>query len=154
MGVPKFLKLGLPWIWRPIILFANLWLIWGLKRSCNPSRELSNAMSHVTYMQGNQGDSKLLVVESQIVNLTSDPSFDHNLCFRCPNWSCKPNSKIYILRAFQWYKGRFNPMSFDPCNHFFKIQESIRISTPTPKVGAHLKVWGFFPSHSPTLPRA
>jgi hypothetical protein len=40
-------------------------------------------------------------------------------------------------------------MSFDPWNHLFKIQESIMI--PTPKVGGHLAVWGFIPSHSPTL---
>jgi hypothetical protein len=54
--------------------------------------------------------------------------------------------------AFQWYKELFNPMGFDPCNHFLKIQESIK--TPTPKVGAHLGVWGFIPSHSPTFPGA
>jgi hypothetical protein len=33
-------------------------------------------------------------------------------------------------------------MGFDPCNRFVKIQESI--GTPTPKVGAHLGVWGLF----------
>jgi hypothetical protein len=35
-------------------------------------------------------------------------------------------------------------MSFDPYDHLLKIRESIR--TPTPKVGAHLGVWGFIPS--------
>jgi hypothetical protein len=40
-------------------------------------------------------------------------------------------------------------MGFDPYNRFLKIQESIK--TPTPKVGAHLKVWGFIFSHFPTL---
>jgi len=34
-------------------------------------------------------------------------------------------------------------MSFDPCNHPLKIWESI--GTPTPKVKAHLGVWGFIP---------
>ncbi len=43
-------------------------------------------------------------------------------------------------------------MGFNPCNHSLKIWESIR--TPTPKVGAHLGVWRFIPSHSPTLPGA
>jgi hypothetical protein len=43
-------------------------------------------------------------------------------------------------------------MSFDPCNYSLKIQESI--GSQTPKVGVHLVVWGFIPSHSPTFPRA
>jgi len=43
-------------------------------------------------------------------------------------------------------------MGFDPCNLSLKIWESI--GTPTPKMGAHLGVRGFIPSHSPTLPRA
>jgi hypothetical protein len=102
-----------------------------------------------TYMQGKRCDSPLLVVKSQTVNLTLGLSFSHNLCFKCPNGSCKPISNIYIPRAFQLYKGRLNPMSFDPCNRFLKIQESI--GTLTPKVKTHLGVWGFIPSHSPTL---
>jgi len=40
-------------------------------------------------------------------------------------------------------------MSFDPWIYFLKIQKSIR--TPTPKVGAHLGVCVFIPSHFPTL---
>jgi hypothetical protein len=43
-------------------------------------------------------------------------------------------------------------MSFEPYNRPLKIQKSIE--TPTPKVGAHLGVWGFILSHSPTFPRA
>jgi hypothetical protein len=41
-------------------------------------------------------------------------------------------------------------MGFDPCNCFLKIWDSIRMLTP--KVGVHLGVWRFIPSHSPTLP--
>jgi hypothetical protein len=74
------------------------------------------------------------------------PFFWHNLCFRCPNGSCKPISDIYVPRSFQWYNERLNPMSFDACNHSLKIQESI--GTPTPKVRVPLGVWGFIPSHS------
>jgi hypothetical protein len=36
-------------------------------------------------------------------------------------------------------------MIFDPCNCPLKIQKSI--GTPTAKVGVHLGVWGFIPSH-------
>jgi hypothetical protein len=40
-------------------------------------------------------------------------------------------------------------MGFDPYNRSLKIWDSIR--TPIPKVGAHLGVWGFIPSHIPTF---
>jgi hypothetical protein len=92
------------------------------------------------------------MVGSQIVNLTIGLSFGHNLCFKNPNGSSKPILDIYDLRAFQWYKENLNPMIFDPCNDLLKIRESI--GTQTPKVGAHLKVWGFILSHFLALPGA
>jgi hypothetical protein len=85
-------------------------------------------------------------------HLTLDLSFNHNLCVKCPNGSCMHILDIYVPRAFQWYNGRFNPMGFDPYNCSLKIWESIGI--PTPKVGVQLRVWGFIPSHFPTLLRA
>jgi len=66
--IPKFLKLGLPQLWGPITLCADLRLKWGLKQSCNPCWELSKGMSQATYTQGNWGDSCFLVVGSQINN--------------------------------------------------------------------------------------
>jgi len=89
------------------------------------------------------------VVGSQIGNFTFGPSFGYNLCVRCPNGSCKPILNIYVWINFQWYKILFNPLGFDPCNHSLNIQESIETSTP--KVGVHLGVWGFIPSHSLAL---
>ncbi len=109
-------------------------------------------MLHVAWAQGNQGDSWLLMVGGQIVNLISDPSFGHNLCFKCPNGSCNPILDIHIPRYFQWYKELFNPMSFDIWNRSLKIWESTE--TPTLKVGVHLGVRGFNPSHSSTFPKA
>jgi len=86
VGVAKFPKLGLPWLWRCIILCGNLWLRWGLKWSYILCQELSNGMWHATCMQGNQNYFWLLVVRNQIAsqidNLTPDLSFDHNLCFK------------------------------------------------------------------------
>jgi len=79
-----------------------------------------------------------------------DLSFGHNLCFKYSNASCKPILEIYISRVFQWYKKFFNPMKFDSWNTSLKIQKSIR--TPIRKVGAHLGVCGFIPSHSHTFP--
>jgi hypothetical protein len=149
MGVPKFPKLGLSQLWRPITLCSDLQLKWGIKQSCSPCWELSNNMWHATCTQVNRGDSWLLVVGNQIANLTPGPSFGHNLCFNYPNGSCKPILDIYVPRFFQWYKELFNPMSFDPYNHPLKIRKSI--GTPIPKVGAHLGVWGFIPLHSLAL---
>jgi len=82
------------------------------------------------------------MVESQIANLTPDLSFGHNLCFKNRNGSCESILDIYIPRTFQLYEELFDLMSFDSCNYFVKIWESIE--TPTPQVGAHLGVWGSF----------
>ncbi len=150
MGISKFPK---PLqLWGPITLCANLWLRWGYKKSYIPHWDLSNGMWHVTCTQGNQGDSWLLVIGSLNANLTPNPSFGHNLCFNYLNGSCKHILDIYVHRAFQWYKELFNLMGFDPYNCFMKIRKSIE--NPIPKVGAHLRVWRFIPSQSPTLPGA
>jgi hypothetical protein len=47
-------------------------------------------MSHVTFMQGNWGDSWLLMVGSQVGNLTLGPFFGHNLCFKNLNGHASP----------------------------------------------------------------
>jgi hypothetical protein len=137
-------KLGLLQFWGLIISCANLWLRWGLKQSCSPCWELSNSMWHTTYTQVNQGNSQILIIGSQIGNLTPGLSSGHNLWFKYPNGSCKPILDIYVLRSFQRYKELFKQMNFDPCNPPLKIRESI--GTPTPKVRTHLEVWGFIPS--------
>ncbi len=141
---PKIFKVR-----TPTTLFVDLWLRCSLKKICNLCWELSNSMSYATRTQGNWGNSQLLVVGSQIANLTPDPSFGRNLCFKCPNGSREPTLDIYVIRSFQWYKEHFNPMGFVPCHRSLKIQESI--GTSTPKMGAHLGMWVFIPSHSPTL---
>ncbi len=101
----------------------------GLKQSCNSPRELFNGVSHFTCMHQDRVDSRLLVVESQIANLTFGPSFDHNLCCRCPNGSCEAILDIYTSRPFQRYKEHLNARCFDPCNRTLKFWKSRR----TPK---------------------
>ncbi len=149
MGVSKFPKLGLLQLWSPITFCADLRLKWGLKKSRIPCQKLFKNMLHITYTQGNQVDSRLLVVGSQIANLTSDLSFGHNLCFEYPNGSCKLILYIYVSTSFQWYKEIINPMGFDPCNRSLKNRESTE--TPISKMGAHLRVWVFILtlSHTP-----
>ncbi len=100
LGVLKFLKLGLPRLWRPITSYENFRLRWGLKENYSPCREFSNSMWHTACMQVNQGDSQILVVGSQIGNLTLDLSFGHNLCFKYPNGSCEPILNIYVPTDF------------------------------------------------------
>jgi hypothetical protein len=87
-------------------------------------------------MQGNQGNSRLLVVKSQFINLTFGPSFGHNLCLKCP----KPILYIDNTKAFQSYKELHDLMGFNPYNRSLNIWESNE--TLTPKVGAHLGAWG------------
>jgi hypothetical protein len=152
MGVSKNLKLGFLWLWGPITSCSDLWLQWSLNQSYSPRFKLSNGMLHVACMWGNQGDSPLLVITSQIANLTPILSFGHNLCFRCPNGSCEPILNIDVSIAFKWYKKLFNLMGFDPCNGPLKIRESI--GTLTPKMGIHLGVRRFIHSHFFALPGA
>jgi hypothetical protein len=123
--VSKFSRLGLSQLWGHITLCANLRWRWGVKKNYSPRQDLSNYMLHATWKRGNQGDSQLLVVGSRIAkltpDLTSNPSFGHNLCFRCPNGSCQPISDIYIPISFSWYEELLNLLSFDPCNCSLKI---------------------------------
>jgi hypothetical protein len=97
LGVPIFPKLGLLQLWRPIIFCANPQLKWCPKKSCNLHQELFNSMLHATYKKLNQGNFRLLMVGSQIGNLTLSPSFGHNLCFKYPNGSCE---HILVARVF------------------------------------------------------
>jgi len=90
VGVPKFSKLGLSQFWRPITLCTDLKLRWGLKQSCSPCWDLFNGIYYATWTQGNQGNSWLLVVGSQIGNLILGPSFGHNLCFKYQNGWYEP----------------------------------------------------------------
>jgi hypothetical protein len=152
LGSPEIFEIKIPVTWRPIMFCENLWLRWGLKQSGSPFWDLPIGILYATCTQVNWSDFWLLVVRSQIDDLIPNPSFKHNLCFKYPNGSCEPILNIYVSIAFQQYKQIFNPMSFDLCNYLLKTWDSIK--TPTPKVGAHLRMWGFIPSHSPTLPRA
>jgi hypothetical protein len=76
----------------------------------------SNGVLHSTYTHRGRVDSRLLVVRSQIANLTSDLSFVHNLCCRCSNGSCEAIFDIYTSRPFQRCKKHLKTRCFDPYN--------------------------------------
>jgi hypothetical protein len=78
MGVPKSPRLRVPQLYETITYGANLQLGRDLNQSCSACQDLSNDMSHATYTQGNQVDSRLPVIRSQIASLTPNLSFGHN----------------------------------------------------------------------------
>ncbi len=112
-----------------ITLCSNLGLKWGLKQTCSSRWNISNGVSHSICTHQGWVDSQLLVVGSQIGNLTPNPFFCHNLCCKCSNGSCKAIFDIYTSIAFQWQEKRLKARCFDPCNWTLKFRESQR----TPK---------------------
>jgi hypothetical protein len=48
-----------------------------------------------------QGESWILMVESQIVILIANLSYSHNLCCKYSNGSCKAIFDIYVPKQFQ-----------------------------------------------------
>jgi len=89
-GIPNLSWFGLPGLWTRITFRLELGSGQSLNQSCSSPRELFNDVSHFACTHQNQVDSWLLVVGSQIANLTPDLSFDHNLCCRCPNGYTRP----------------------------------------------------------------
>ncbi len=88
-GVPKLSRFGLLGLWELITLSSDLWLGWGLTQTCSSPQDLSNGVSHSTYTHRDHVNSWLLVVGKQTTSLTPSFSFDHNLCYKCPNGSYK-----------------------------------------------------------------
>ncbi len=123
---------GLPGLWDIIASRPDFRSGRGLNQTCSPLRELSNAMSHSPSACRERVDSWLLVVESQIANLTPGPSFAHNLGCRCPNDQCEAISDIYTSRPFQWHQEHPKARCFALCCWTQKIRESRRTPNPQP----------------------
>jgi len=162
-GVSKLSRFGLPGLWELITPSSDLGLGWGPKKTCSSPQELSNGVSHSICTHQDRVDSRLFVVGSQIGSLTPDPSFDHNLCCRCPNGSCKAIFVIYTLRPFQRYKEHLKARYFDLCNWALKLQESRRIPSShfweceshphtSPKVGLRQGWWVHWDKVRPLYP--
>jgi hypothetical protein len=108
-GIPKLesrncletVPVGVPGLWEFITPDCRVRLQQGLNQSCSSPREISNAVLHSRIGHREEVDSRLLVVGSQIANLTPDPSFTHNLGYRCPNDQCEAILDIYASRTFQ-----------------------------------------------------
>jgi len=130
LGLPKWspemVLAGLPELWTVITPRPNLGSGRVLNQSCSPRWELSNAVSHSSRRRQEKVDFRLLVVGSQTISLTPDPSFAHNLGYRCPNDQCEVIFDIYVSRPFQWHQERFNARCFGPCCWALNIWESRR----------------------------
>jgi len=128
-GVPKLSRFRLPRLWEVITPSSDLELGWGLKRTCSSPQELFNSVLHSICAHRGRVDSQLFVVGSQTASLTPGPSFDHNLCCRCPNGSCEAIFDIYTSRPFQRYKDHLKARCFDLCNQALKLWKSQRTSS-------------------------
>jgi hypothetical protein len=127
--IPKLSRFALSRLWQRITPCSDLRSGWRLKQTCSSLQEFSNNVLHFTYMHRGRVDSWLLMVGSQTANLTPDPSFDHNLCCKCPNDSCEASLDIYTSRPFQRYKEHIKPRCLEPCHRTLSFWESRR----TPK---------------------
>jgi len=122
-GVLKLSRVGLPRLWELISPGSDLRLEWGLNQSCSSPRELFSALLHSFCRRREEVDSQILVVGSQTASLIPDPSFAHNLGYRCPNGSCEAILDIYTSRTFQWYKKHLNARCFSFCYRTLKLRE-------------------------------
>jgi hypothetical protein len=129
---PEIVPVGFPRLWELITPDCEVWSQQGLNQTCSPRRDPFNDVLHSQFGGQEEVDSRLLVVESQIVNLTSGPSFAHNLGYRCPNGQCEAIFDIYASRPFQWHQEHINARCFGHCCRTLNIQESRR--TPSPQL--------------------
>jgi hypothetical protein len=127
---PEIVLGGVPGLWALITPDCEVWSQRGLNQTCSSRRDLSNDVSHSEIRCREEVDSRLLVIGSQIANLTPSPSFAHNLGCRCPNDQCEAIFDIYVPRPFQWHQEHLNARCFGPCFRALNIQESRR--TPNP----------------------
>jgi hypothetical protein len=152
---PKIVSAGLLELWTAITSDFRVRLQRGLNQSCNPRRDLSNAMSHSQVGCREEVDSRLLVVGSQTASLTPGPYFAHNLGWRCPNDQGEAIFDIYVSRPFQWHQEHLNARCFGPCFWALNIRESRR--TPNPQLckswvsPPHLAKVGLRHCHNPRM---
>jgi hypothetical protein len=107
-GVPKLSRVRVSGLWTATAPRPNLGSGRVLNQSCSSCWELSNAVSHFSRKRREEVDSRLLMVGSQIANLTPSSSFAHNLSYICPNGQCEAIFDIYVSRPFQWHQEHLN----------------------------------------------
>jgi hypothetical protein len=101
---PEIVPVGIPGLWELITPDCEVWSQQGLNQTCSPRRDLSDDVLQSQFGGWEEVDSQLLMVESQIANLTPDPSFVHNLGYRCSNGQCEAIFDIFTSRPFQWHQ--------------------------------------------------
>jgi hypothetical protein len=81
---PETVLVGVLGLWDLITPDCRVRSRRGLNQSCSSPRDLFNAVLHSRIGCREEVDSRLLVIRSQIANLTPDLSFAHNLGCKCP----------------------------------------------------------------------
>jgi len=142
---PETIPVRVPGLWELITLDCKVQSQRGFHQSCSPCRDLSNDILNTPFGRWEDVDSRLLVVGSQIANLTSGPSLDHNLGCRCPNDQCEGILDIYTSRPFQWHQEHPNARFFSLYCRTLNIRESRRTLNP------QLWAWEFHPPTSPKV---
>ncbi len=127
---PEIVPSGVPGLWELITPKCKVLSQRGLNQTCSSRRDLSNDILHSQFGGRKEVDSRLLVVRSQITNLTPIPSFAHNLGYRCSNDQCEAIFYIYTSRLFKWHQEHLNARCFGPCCRALNIRQSRR--TPNP----------------------
>ncbi len=118
-----------------------------LKKTCHSlQKDLFNSVLHAPIIDHLTLILRGFVVGSQILNLTANPSFDHNSHSRF-KWTMRGHFNIYISRPFQWYLRGLIWCFVSFSAKALNIQD-FRISV-IPKVGVYLGVIGLHPLHSP-----
>jgi hypothetical protein len=130
-GVPKLSQLRLPRLWELITPSSDLWSRWALKQTYSFPEELFIGVSHSICAHRDRVDSWLFVVGSQTASLIPGPSFDYNLCCRCPNGSCEIIFDMCTSRPFQRYKVHLKERFFSLCCQALKLWESGGLQIPT-----------------------
>jgi hypothetical protein len=112
----------------------------------SPQKDLSNDVLHASIKDHLTPILRGFIIGSQIHNLTSKLSFDHNSCISGLNEQCEGILGIYTLRNFQWYHEGPIWWLFIFSTKALNIW-NFRMSA-TPKVEMHLGVIGLNFLHS------
>jgi len=110
-------------------------------------------MVHTTCTQGNEGNSRLLVVGIKLPIWFPTLHLAITYVLNTQMGHASPFYTSMFHELFNDVKNFFNSMSFDPCNRPLKIRDSIGclLGLQLPKCELTWELWGFIPSHSPTL---
>jgi hypothetical protein len=121
-----------PGLWELITLDCKVWSRRGLNQTCSPRRDLSNDVSHFQFGGREEVDSRLLVVESQMLVWLPAFLLPITWAIDVQMTNARPFSISTLQDLFQWHQEHLNARCFGPCCRTLNIWESRR--TPNPQL--------------------